>query len=169
MTTVRRILGAAVVVTLLILAFGSGWVVGRMGVGSIVDPESLTQVERDFVERMRGVQLVGTFDVAGAADASPREDRYDIHSVEKVGDDLWRFNAGMKCCGLNGATIPVVVPMRWTGDTPTVMMTDTTLPGLGTFTARVLFYGDRYAGMWQHGVVGGNMSGRIERQTSISP
>src|ERR1700674_5624664 len=79
-------------------------------------------------------------------------------------DNLWRFNAGMHCCGVNGA-IPVVVPMRWTGDTPMIMMTDTSLPGLGTFTVRVFFYGDRYAGTWQHGAVGGQMSGRIEKQT----
>ena len=29
--------------------------------------------------------------------------------------------------------------------------------------ARVFFYGDRYAGTWQHGKVGGHMWGRIER------
>jgi hypothetical protein len=78
--------------------------------------------------------------------------------------DLWRFNASMKCCGVNGS-IPVVVPMRWNGDTPMIMMTDTSLPGVGTFTVRLFFYGDRYAGTWQHGAVGGRMSGRIEKQT----
>jgi hypothetical protein len=61
---------------------------------------------------------------------------------------------------------PVVVPMRWVGDTPVIMMTDTSLPGLGTFTVRVLFHADRYAGTWQHGEVGGHMSGRIAKQGS---
>ena len=37
-----------------------------------------------------------------------------------------------------------------------------TIPGLGTFTARVMFYGDRYAGTWQHGKAGGHMWGQIE-------
>jgi hypothetical protein len=45
-----------------------------------------------------------------------------------------------------------------------IVMTDTELPGIGTFTARVFFYGDRYSGTWQHGDVGGHMSGRIEKQ-----
>ena len=36
------------------------------------------------------------------------------------------------------------------------------VPTLGTFTARVLFYGDRYVGTWQHGKVGGHMFGKIE-------
>ena len=70
----------------------------------------------------------------------------------------------MQCCGVEGV-IPIVVPMRWNGDTPTIMMTDTSLPGLGTFTARVMFYGNRYAGTWQHGDVGGHLSGRIEKRT----
>jgi hypothetical protein len=75
-----------------------------------------------------------------------------------------RFNAKMQCCGFVGA-IALAVPMRWNGDTPMIMMTDTSLPGLGTFTVRLFFYGDRYGGTWQHGAVGGHMSGRIVKQT----
>jgi hypothetical protein len=148
MALVRRVLGTTMVVLLLLAIFGSGWLVGRLGIGSAVNPASLTDVERQFTERMRDVSLAGSFTVAG----------------RKVGDNLWRFNASMHCCGVNG-TIPVVVPMRWNGDTPMIMMTDTSLPGLGTFTVRLFFYSDRYAGTWQHGAVGGNMSGRIEKQT----
>jgi hypothetical protein len=65
---------------------------------------------------------------------------------------------------MNGA-IPIVVPMRWIGDTPVIMMTDTTLPGVGTFTVRLFFYGDEYAGTWVHGKVGGQMTGRIQKRT----
>jgi hypothetical protein len=152
------------VVVLALAIFGGGWLVGRLGIGSAVKPASLTELERRFTERMRDVTMVGSFTVAGREDRAPRADRYEISSVEKVGDDLWRFNARMQCCGVNGA-IPVVVPMRWNGDTPMIMMTDTSLPGLGTFTVRVFFYGDWYAGTWQHGRVGGHMSGRIEKPT----
>ena len=143
MRSVRRVLQISLVVVLVLAIFGGGWLVGRLGIGSAVNPASLTDLERQFTERMRDVTLVGSFTVAGREDRPPRPDRYDISSVEKVGDDLWRFTAGMQCCGVNGA-IPIVVPMRWNGDTPMIMMTDTSLPGLGTFTARVFFYGDRY-------------------------
>jgi len=163
--TIRRVVGSVIVVVVLLATFAGGWLVGRLGIGSVVDPASLTDLERQFTERMRNVTMVGSFTVAGREDRTPRPDRYDIASVEKVGDDLWRFNASMDCCGVNGATLPIVVPMRWSGDTPVIMMTDTSLPGIGTFTARVFFYGDRYAGTWQHGAVGGHMSGRIEKQT----
>jgi hypothetical protein len=168
MALVRRGLGIALVVVLALAIFGGGWLVGRLGIGSVVNPASLTGLERQFTERMRDVSLVGSFTVAGREQGAPRADRYDIASVEKVGDNLWRFNAGMQCCGVNGV-IPIVVPMQWNGDTPMIMMTDTSLPGLGTFTVRVLFYGDRYAGTWQHGAVGGAMSGRIEKQVRKDP
>jgi hypothetical protein len=166
MTSVRRILSVALIVVLGAAIFAGGWLTGRLGIGSVVEPASLTEAERQFTERMRDVALVGSFTIAGREDRTPRPDRYDISSVEKVGNDLWRFNASMKCCGVEGRTLPIVVPMRWNGDTPTIMMTDTSLPGLGTFTVRLFFYGDRYAGTWQHGAVGGHMSGRIEKQTN---
>ena len=167
MAVVRRVIGFVAALIVLILVFGGGWVTGRFGIGdAAVDPATLTDSERQFVERMRGVSLIGNFTVEGrGTNRTPREDRYDIESVEKVGDDLWRFNAGMKCCGVNGV-IPVVVPMRFVGDTPMIMMTNTSLPALGTFTVRLIFYEDRYAGSWQHEKVGGLMSGRIEKQST---
>jgi len=164
MALARRVLATAMVVALLLAIFGGGWLVGRLGIGSAVDPASLTDLERQFTERMRDVTMIGSFTVTGREERAPHEDHYDISSVEKVGDNLWRFNAGMHCCGINGA-IPVVVPMRWNGDTPMIMMTDTSLPGLGTYTVRVFFYGDRYAGTWQHGAAGGHMWGRIAKRT----
>jgi hypothetical protein len=161
MALVRRIVGISVTLILAILLFCGGWLTGRLGIGSVVKPESLTDLERQFRERMRNVTMVGTFTVVGREKRNPDPDRYDIASVEKVGDNLWRFNAKMDCCG--SGVLPIVVPMQFVGDTPVIMMTDTSLPGIGTFTVRVLFYGDRYAGTWQHGAVGGHMSGRIEK------
>lgn len=166
MAVLRRALGLVVAVVLALALFGGGWLVGRLGIGSVVSPSSMSEAEHRFAESMRGVTMVGTFTVAGREDRTPSPDRYQIESVEKVGDDLWRFNAKMDCCGMAGSgSVPIAVPMRWVGDTPMIMMTDTSLPGIGTFTVRVFFYGDRYAGTWQHGDVGGHMSGRIEKSS----
>ena len=154
--------GAVVAVVVLPLVFAGGWVVGRLGIGSpTVDAVSLTDIERQFTERMRDVTLVGAFIVDGREDRTPREDRYEIESVRKVGDGVWQFRAIVPG---GDSVVPLVVPMRWVGDTPMIMMTDASLPGMGTFTVRLFFYGDRYAGTWQHGEVGGLMSGRIEQQ-----
>lgn len=160
MSTRTRIgwgLGALV---LALVAFGAGWLAGRAGMGMAVDPASLDERERGFMARMQNVVLEGWFTVDGR-DAAPRPDRYEIASVEKVDDDLWRFRARMVHEGTD-VTLPVVVPMRWVGDTPVVMLTGYSIPSLGTFTARVFFYGDRYAGTWQHGDgVGGHLYGTL--------
>ena len=39
----------------LLAIFGGGWLVGRLGIGSVVNPASLSEVERQFTERMRDV------------------------------------------------------------------------------------------------------------------
>jgi hypothetical protein len=164
MTTVRRLLRLVLIAVVALLLFAGGWLVGRLGIGSVVDPASLTEAERQFADRMRDVTMVGTFSVDGREGRNRIPDQYEIVGVDKVGTDLWRFNAKMSCCGLSGSVIPIAVPMRFVGDTPMIMMTDSSLPGIGTFTVRVFFYGDRYAGTWQHGRVGGQMSGRIEKR-----
>ena len=155
-----RLFSALGVLVLLLLAFGGGWLVAKTGMGEAIDPAALPAIERAFAERMSGAALVGGFTIAGREDrATP--DRYDIYSVDKIGEDQWRFNARI---GETGLTVPIAVRMQFVDDTPMIVMTDTTIPGMGTFTARVLFHGDQYAGTWSHvGSAGGYMYGRIER------
>ena len=158
-STLRVALAAALVV----VAFGCGWLAGRMGLATVVDPASLTDLERQFAARLERSTLVGYFTVTGREDRPLRPDRYDLASVAKIGDNLWRFNTRMRHDDVD-LTVPIAVPLQWVGDTPMIMMTDTSLPGIGTFTCRVFFYGDRYAGTWQSGTTGGHLFGRIEKQ-----
>ena len=148
------------IVLVMLVMLGAGWVVGRVGIGSRVERSSLSDLERQFSDRMKNVALVGSFTVDGRDKVPARPDRYDISSVDKVGPDQWRFTARLS---YGNVSLPFVVTMAWAGDTPMITMTDVTIPTLGTFTARVFFYGDRYSGTWQHGQVGGHMSGRIEK------
>jgi hypothetical protein len=152
-----RLLTAGVV---LLIVFAAGWIVATLGIGTAVDTAGLPDRERQFAERMSNVSMVGGFTLDGR-EGPARPDRYDISSVEKVGDDRWRFNARI---GERDLTLPVTVTMRWVDDTPIVMLTNLTIPALGTFSARVFFYGDRYAGTWQDGEKGGHLFGRIEPQ-----
>jgi hypothetical protein len=156
----KRLLKLVVLIVLLAFVFGTGWLTAKLGIGSAVAPASLTDLERQFTQQMENAALVGYFTVAGREDRTPRSDRYDISSVRKVGDDRWQFNAKI---GETGVSMPMVVPLRWIGDTPIIEMTDFTIPTVGTFSVRLLFYGDRYAGTWQHGNAGGHMYGRIEK------
>jgi len=119
-------------------------------------------LEKEFSEKLTGSVLVGAFTVDGNADKPPRAERYEIKSVTKLKDDVWIFTARAKWGGAD-VTLPFPVRVLWAGDTPMVSLTDVSIPGLGTFTARVLFYRDHYAGTWWHGEVGGNQFGRIIR------
>lgn len=164
MGTDRRGLKWAVRLAALLLAFAFGWLVAKSGMGSAMDPASLPGVEQAFIEKMRGAAMVGRFTIAGREDRPASPDRYDIYSVDKVGADQWRFNARI---GESGVTLPIVVTMKFVDDTPLILLTDAAIPGMGTFTARVFFYGDRYAGTWEHaGKGGGHMYGRIEPEAA---
>lgn len=111
-------------------------------------------LEDAFARTMSGATLNGSFTVDGKSEGAPRTERYTIDRVERVAGDVWLFHARIEY-GERDVTVPVPVRIQWAGDTPVVTLTDATIPGLGTFTARVLFYRGHYAGMWSNPSVGG--------------
>ncbi len=121
---------------------------------------------------MRGTVLDGHFTLVrldgdssaegGGEPARQRSERYEIEKVVKRSADIWTFHARIQF-GDTDVTLPVPVKLLWAGDTPVVSVTDLGLPGLGSYTARVLFYGDSYAGTWSGRNHGGSMFGRLER------
>src|ERR1700726_2245195 len=115
----KRFVGLVVVLVLMLAMFGAGWTVAKMGIGSAVTPASLTDLERQFTAQMKDAALVGQFTIAGREDRTGRPDRYDISSVQKVGDERWQFNARMRYAGID-VTLPITVPMRGVGDTPMI-------------------------------------------------
>ena len=156
---ILKLLAAGVV---LLVAFGLGWGTATfVGIGQEADPESLSDLERDFAERMRNVVLVGNFTVEGQERRDGIPERYEIAEVTKLTGNRWRFEARVKY-GDTDVTLPMVLPVEWAGDTPIVSITDFAIPGLGDeFGARVVFYDERYAGTWDHGPYGGMMYGTI--------
>ena len=159
MNAVTKIAAAGVV---LAAVFGLGWWTAATGTGQEAAPASLTDLEREFTERMRNVVLVGHFSIEGRERRDGLPERYEISEVTKLEGDRWRFDVRLTY-GSVDATLPVVVPMVWAGDTPMVSITDFAIPGLGEeFGARVVFHDERYAGTWDHGEYGGLMYGTIE-------
>lgn len=118
--------------------------------------------DKAFEEMLSGVQLVGYFTMDDAPDRAPSEERYTITKVTRQRGDLWRFDTRVQY-GERDVTLPIVVPVKWADDTPMVSLTNFGIPGLGTYSARVVFYDGKYAGMWRGGRRGGLMYGRIER------
>ncbi len=91
-----------------------------------------------------------------------REERYEIKSAKKLpGGDFWLIQARIQY-GEKDVTVPIPLPIKWVGDTPMITLDDLTIPGMGTFDAKVVIAGSRYAGTWQHGDHGGHLFGRIE-------
>jgi hypothetical protein len=125
----------------------------------------LNDLEKQFEKTMSGATMVGRFSTDGKEDQLPKEDRYTIVKVTKMGNDLWLFSARM---GNSKVPIPIPVPVKWAGDTPVISVTKLSIPGGGTYTARVVIYGNRYAGTWDAGDHGGQMWGRIERAGSTT-
>jgi len=164
MATGRSWLRGVLALVALLVVFGLGWLVGTAGIGRAAPRASLNDLERRFTDQMHGAALVGRFTIAGREDRQASPERYDIASVEKLAGNDWRFNARIRY-GSVDATLPIVVTMLWAGDTPMITMTDVSIPSLGTFTARVFFHGDRYAGTWQHGQYGGHMFGKVEKSS----
>jgi len=113
-----------------------------------------------FTLALTNVKLVGRFTFS-ADDKEPIRDEYTISSVVKVGTgDLWIVSARIRY-GTVDLTVPVPVEVKWAGKTPVITLDDVTIPGLGTFSSRVVIDGSLYAGTWHHDAVGGHMFGKI--------
>jgi len=119
-------------------------------------------LEAKFAKAMTGATLVGRFTIDGMKDGNiPRPERYELGEVKKLKGDMWLLEARIKY-GKFDFKAPLKLRIKWAGDTPVINMDDFTIIGMGTFSFRVLFDGDRYVGTWQHGKVGGHMFGKIE-------
>lgn len=119
-----------------------------------------------FEETLKNVQLTGSFTITGQDNKGLRPETYEISSVSKLGEgDLWVFNARIKY-GDKDMKLPLPLEVKWAGNTPVITLDKTTIPGLGTFSAHVVIDGDKYAGTWTHGPMGGCLFGDIKKVES---
>lgn len=118
-------------------------------------------LEKAFASKLSGATLSGSFSLDGKNAGGNKPDKYQIVSAKKIEGDDWVITAKMKI-GDAMVDVPVPIKVYWADDTPVMSLTDLTIPGMGTFTSRVMFYGTRYAGTWQHGDAGGHMWGTVE-------
>ena len=117
-----------------------------------------------FEKSLSGASLVGQFTMTGTEPGKLHEERYTITKVSKLPDgDYFMFTARIKY-GEKDITVPMPLEVKWAGTTPVITLDKVAIPGLGTFNARVVIDGERYAGTWAHDTVGGHLFGRIERE-----
>ena len=128
------------------------------------DSDKVPAHYKEFAHRLTGATFVGHFTIPGVDLEKPlHEERYEIRRVTKMGNgDYWLFQARIKY-GDHDVTVPMPLEVKWAGKTPVITLDHVTIPKLGTFDARVVIDGARYAGTWQHDDVGGHLFGRIEK------
>jgi hypothetical protein len=124
-------------------------------------PPSQAEFEKQFEQMMTGATLVGRSTRLNR-DGLSGEEKYVIERVSKLAGETWLIHARIQY-GSHDLPVPVPVTVKWAGDTPVITLTDLAIPGMGSYTARVLFYRDQYAGTWSGQKGGGQMFGKIVR------
>ena len=132
-----------------------------------------SELDAQFQRTMTNATLSGQFTIDGD-DQAPKKDAYTIASVKKLKGNLWLFNARIQF-GAKDVTLPLILPVLWAGDTPIITVTDVGVPGIGSYTARVIIYDDHYAGTWSGGpthrgcsLAESNMAARPRRRRQIN-
>jgi hypothetical protein len=123
---------------------------------------SQDNLDRTFEQMMSGVTLIGRSSNLNG-DKIGSEEKYTIDGVSKVAGNTWLLRTRLQCCGGKEVPVPLPVSILWAGDTPVITLTDLAIPGMGTYTARVVLYRDQYAGTWRGQKGGGQVFGKIVR------
>jgi len=126
-------------------------------------PDQTAQRDEEFKKLVTNVRLVGNFTLDGQDPGKFQREEYAITGAMKIGNgDYWALTSRIKYGDVD-LTVPVPVQVKWAGNTPVITVDSVKIPGLGTFSARVLLDGARYAGTWSHDEKGGHLFGVIER------
>ena len=91
-----------------------------------------------FEKKLSNVQFKGNFTILGKPQDNLPQESYTIKSVKKLPQgEYWLFTARIQF-GKQDLTIPMPLEVKWAGTTPVITLTNVTIPGLGTFSSRVV-------------------------------
>jgi hypothetical protein len=128
------------------------------------DSSRQPELEAALIEMLSGATLEGSFTstAEGSDPTKLSQEKYTLGEVKKIDGDFWLIPARIQY-GEHDVTLPLLLPIRWAGDTPVIVVDNIGLPGFGAVSARVMFFADHYAGYWKHGKHGGHLFGVIRR------
>lgn len=127
------------------------------------------ELEATFKSTLTQATMLGRWcSIKDGALGPEKEDKYTILDVTKIGGDVWLVKSRIQY-GKRDVVAPIPVRVKWAGDTPVITVDDVSVPGGGTYSARVLIYGKTYAGTWSGGEHRGLMSGVITNLAAASP
>jgi hypothetical protein len=90
-------------------------------------------------------------------------DKYQIASVAKGTGDNWVVNAKLKYREQE-FVLPIPVRMKFDADTAILIVDELTIPGGGTYSARLMIYERTYSGTWKGQRGGGMLYGTITNE-----
>lgn len=130
----------------------------------VAKPETPNPRVERIANYLSGATFTGQFTVDGKSESKPES--YKINSCEPLDDpDMYRLKVKIRYGDVDGE-FPMDLKILWSGKTPVITLDAIWIPGLGTFSARVLIHQNRYAGTWQHDAKGGHLFGTIEKAVS---
>jgi hypothetical protein len=125
--------------------------------------EAAAPREQRIANYLTGAKFIGSYSIDSKGFGALKEEAYTISKVEKLPEaDRYRLTARIQYGDTDGE-FPMDLSILWSGNTPVITLDQVWIPGLGTFSARVLIHKDRYSGTWDHDAVGGHLFGRIEK------
>jgi hypothetical protein len=126
---------------------------------------SQEELEAKFKTMLTKATLAGRWaPIKNGTLGEEKEDKYEIVSVGKVNGDSWVVNAKMKYGGREFVA-PFPVKVRWAGDAAVLSVENLQMPGgQNSYSARVMFFENTYAGTWSGGGHGGMLSGLITQE-----
>lgn len=127
------------------------------------DASKMQEMIKGLETKLTNCKFTGLFTVTGRELDKTTPEEYTVTSAQKLPEgDTWLLKARIKYGGTD-KTVPIPLEIKWAGDTPVITMDKITIPGMGTFSARVVLHEDRYAGTWQHDNVGGHLFGTLSK------
>jgi hypothetical protein len=130
-----------------------------------VAEDDAAELEVVFIAMLKNASLEGTWvPIQGGQSSGQKADRYSVVRAEKVEGDQWHIVSKMKHQGQE-IEFPIPVTVKWAGDTAVMILDEVATGGGKSYSARVLFHNDRYAGSWwASDQAGGLLSGTISRK-----
>lgn len=126
--------------------------------------ESQKELYAKLAKRLTGTKWTGNFTISGQDLGNLTAEEYEILSAKKADKgEYWHLTVRIKY-GKNDMTLPLPpIEILWAGKSPVITVDRLAIPLLGTFDARVIIRGNKYAGTWAHDKVGGHLFGTIEK------
>ena len=148
-----------IAITLLCFALGFGF--------AVAEEKSAADLEAEFSAMLKNATLKGNWvPIQAGATGAEKSDSYRVVRAEKIEGDQWHIVSKVRHQGQE-FDYPIPVIVKWAGDTAVMILDDVKTGGGKSYSARVLFHNDRYAGSWWgNNQPGGLLSGAITRSDS---